>query len=77
MSTRITGERMFASIANETDVGVLFAKTDRGGGSRGLTGFIVEPKRYPGWKAQPIDMPGLSNALGTSVLFLARTMKRL
>src|SRR5436853_3900087 len=61
---------MFASIANETDVGVLFAKTDRDAGARGVTAFIVEPKKYPGWKAQPIEMLGLSNALRTNVLFL-------
>lgn len=67
---RINGQKMFASIANETDVGVLFAKTDRDAGARGVTAFIVEPKKYPGWKAQPIDMLGLSNALRTNVLFL-------
>ncbi|MCC6531138.1 MAG: acyl-CoA dehydrogenase family protein [Burkholderiales bacterium] len=67
---RISGQKMFASIANETDVGVLFAKTERDAGARGITGFIVEPKKYPGWRAQPIDMLGLSNALRTNVLFL-------
>src|SRR3989441_2875010 len=67
---RINGQKMFASIANETDVGVLFAKTDRDAGARGITGFIVEPKKYPGWNAQPIDMLGLSNAFRTNVLFL-------
>jgi len=67
---RITGQKMFASIANETDVGVLFAKTDRDAGARGVTGFIVEPKKYPGWTAQPIEMLGLSNALRTNVVFL-------
>ena len=67
---RINGQKMFASIANETDVGVLFAKTDRDAGARGITGFIVEPKKYPGWNARPIDMLGLSNAFRTNVLFL-------
>ena len=41
---RISGQKMFASIANETDVGVLLAKTDREAGARGVTAFIVEPK---------------------------------
>ncbi len=67
---RISGQKIFASIANETDVGVLLAKTNRDGGARGVTAFIVEPKKYPGWKAQPIDMLGLSNALRTNVLYL-------
>jgi alkylation response protein AidB-like acyl-CoA dehydrogenase len=67
---RITGQKMFASIANETDVGILFAKTDREGGAKGVTAFIVQPKKYPGWTAQPIDMLGLSNALRTNVVYL-------
>ncbi len=67
---RISGQKMFASIANETDVGVLLAKTDRDAGARGVSAFIVEPKKYPGWKAQPIDMLGLSNALRTNVVYL-------
>jgi alkylation response protein AidB-like acyl-CoA dehydrogenase len=61
---------MWASMANETDVGVLFAKTDRSAGAKGVTAFIVEPKKYPGWKAQPIDMLGLVERLRTNVLFL-------
>lgn len=67
---RITGEKMFASIANETDVGILFAKTDPSAGASGVTGFIVEPKKYPGFSAKPIDMMGLSHALRTTVLHL-------
>lgn len=67
---RITGQKMWASMANETDVGILFARTDRDAGAKGVTAFIVQPKKYPGWKTQPIDMMGLSNALRTNVLFL-------
>jgi alkylation response protein AidB-like acyl-CoA dehydrogenase len=67
---RISGQKMWASMANETDVGVLFAKTDREAGAKGVTAFIVEPKKYPGWQTQPIEMMGLSNALRTNVLFL-------
>ena len=67
---RITGQKMWASIANETDVGVLFAKTDLKAGAKGVSAFIVEPKKYPGWKAQPVEMMGLSSAMRTNVLFL-------
>lgn len=67
---RITGQKMWASMANETDVGILFARTDRNAGAKGVSAFIVHPKRYPGWKAEPIAMQGLSNALRTNVLFL-------
>jgi alkylation response protein AidB-like acyl-CoA dehydrogenase len=67
---RINGQKMWASIANETDVGILLAKTDPSKGAGGITAFIVEPKKYPGFTAQPIDMLGLSNALRTNVVFL-------
>src|SRR2546422_11008669 len=62
---RINGQKMFASIANETDVGVLFAKTDREAGGRGVARVIVGPKKCPGWEAQPVCMLGLLNAVGT------------
>ncbi|CAG9194677.1 Butyryl-CoA dehydrogenase [Paraburkholderia sabiae] len=67
---RITGQKMFASMAGETDVGVLFARTDRTAGAKGVSAFIVHPKQYPGWHAQPIDTVGLSKAFRTTVLFL-------
>ena len=67
---RINGQKMWASIANETDVGVLFAKTDRNAGAKGVTAFIVQPKKYPGWKAQPIDCMGLSKSFRTNIIFL-------
>ncbi|WP_137894430.1 acyl-CoA dehydrogenase family protein [Ramlibacter sp. 2FC] len=67
---RISGQKMWASIANETDVGILFAKTDRDAGAKGVTAFIVEPKKYPGFKAQPIDLLGMSKAFRTNIVFL-------
>lgn len=67
---RISGQKMFASMANQTDVGVLFARTDRNAGAKGVSAFIVKPKKYPGWNAQPVAMMGLSKALRTNVLFL-------
>jgi isovaleryl-CoA dehydrogenase len=67
---RINGQKMWASIANETDVGILFAKTDRDASAKGVTAFIVEPKKYPGFKAQPIDLLGMSKSFRTNVVFL-------
>lgn len=67
---RINGSKMFASMSNETDVGVLFAKTDPDAGYRGVTAFIVEPKKYPGFEARPIDVLGLSKALRTCAVYL-------
>jgi alkylation response protein AidB-like acyl-CoA dehydrogenase len=67
---RLNGSKMWASMANETDVGVLLAKTDPEAGARGVTAFIVEPKKYPGFEARPIEMLGLSKALRTNAVFL-------
>ena len=67
---RISGEKMWASIANETDVGVLFAKTDRDAGAKGVTAFIVEPKKYPGFIAKPVDLLGMSKAFRTNIVHL-------
>ena len=67
---RINGQKMWASIANETDVGVLLAKTDREAGAKGVTAFIVEPKKYPGFTATPIDMMGLSKSFRTNAVLL-------
>lgn len=66
---RLNGEKMWASIANETDVGILLAKTDPDAGARGVSAFIVEPKRYPGFKAEPIDTL-LSKAMRTNIVSL-------
>ena len=67
---RLNGSKMWASMANETDVGVLLAKTDPNAGVRGVTAFIVEPKRFAGFEARPIEMQGLSKALRTNAVFL-------
>lgn len=66
---RINGQKMWASMAGETDVGILLAKTDPAAAARGISAFVVEPKRYPGFTAQPIDTM-LSKALRTSVIYL-------
>jgi len=60
---KLTGSKMFATFSNETDSGVLFARTDPAAGVRGITAFIAEPKKYPGWHADPIEFVGLSKAL--------------
>ena len=67
---RLNGSKMWASMANETDVGVLLAKTDPDAGPKGVTAFIVEPKKYSGFEASPIEMHGLSKALRTNAVFL-------
>ena len=66
---RITGSKMWATLGDECDVGILLAKTDPDGGAKGVSAFIVEPKKYPGFTAQPIPTT-LSKAFRTSALFL-------
>ncbi|WP_417725110.1 acyl-CoA dehydrogenase family protein [Salipiger sp.] len=67
---KINGSKMWASLANETDTGVLVCKTDPSAGAKGVSAFIVEPKKYPGWDAQPIPTMGLSRAWRTCALYL-------
>jgi isovaleryl-CoA dehydrogenase len=66
---RINGSKMWATLGDECDVGILLAKTDPGAGARGVTAFIVEPKKYPGFTAKPIETT-LSKAFRTSALYL-------
>jgi len=56
----LNGSKMFATLADQTDVGVLFARTDKEAGHRGISAFIVEPKKYPGYQANPVEFVGLS-----------------
>ncbi|MEP4378509.1 MAG: acyl-CoA dehydrogenase family protein [Alphaproteobacteria bacterium] len=67
---RLNGSKQWITFANAADVGVLFAKTDVEAGHRGITAFIVEPKEYNGFTADPIPMTGLSNALASNAVFL-------
>lgn len=67
---RLNGSKMWASLANECDSGVLLAKTDPAAGAKGVTAFIVEPKKYPGFTAMPIDTMGLSKAFRTCAVYL-------
>lgn len=67
---RLNGSKQWITFANAADTGVLFAKTDPAAGHRGITAFIVEPKKYPGFTANPIPMTGLSNCLAANAVFL-------
>jgi alkylation response protein AidB-like acyl-CoA dehydrogenase len=67
---RINGSKMWATLGDECDAGILMAKTDPSAGARGVTAFIVEPKKYPGFTAQPIETANLSKSFRVSALFL-------
>lgn len=66
---KLNGSKMWATLGDECDVGIIFAKTDPEAGARGVSAFIVEPKKYPGYSAKPIDV-GLSNAFRVCAVFL-------
>jgi len=68
----LNGSKMWITFSHATDVGVLFAKTDPNATPvhRGITAFIVEPKRFEGYTAKPINMPGLSKSLRSCEVFL-------
>ena len=67
---KINGAKQWITFANSCDTGILFAKTDLDAGHRGITAFIVEPKRYDGFSASPIPMTGLSKALCSNAVYL-------
>jgi alkylation response protein AidB-like acyl-CoA dehydrogenase len=67
---RLNGSKMWATLGTECDAGILLAKTDPSAGAKGVTAFIVEPKKYPGFTAKPIDTLGLSKAFRVAALYL-------
>jgi alkylation response protein AidB-like acyl-CoA dehydrogenase len=66
---RINGSKMWATLGDECDVGILLAKTNPEAGAKGVSAFIVEPKKYSGYSAKPIETT-LSKAFRTSAVFL-------
>lgn len=69
-SYRLNGSKQWITFANACDTGLLFAKTDPAAGHAGISAFVVEPKRRPGYAAHPIAMSGLSNCLRSCAVFL-------
>lgn len=69
---KLNGSKMWITFSHAADVGVLFAKTDPKADPvhTGITAFIVEPKLFEGYSAQPIDLPGLSKSLRSCAVFL-------
>ncbi|MGB8528352.1 MAG: acyl-CoA dehydrogenase family protein, partial [Rhodoplanes sp.] len=51
----VHGNKMWISQAQVGDAGLLYAYTDRSKGNRGMTAFIIEPKKMKGCTARPID----------------------
>lgn len=51
----IHGSKMWISQAHVGDAGLLYAYTDRAAGNRGITAFIIEPKKMKGCSARAIE----------------------
>ncbi|MHA6688070.1 acyl-CoA dehydrogenase family protein [Mesorhizobium sp. A556] len=67
---KLNGSKMWATLGDDCDAGILLAKTDPAAGAKGVTAFIVEPKKYPGYTAKRIETANLSKAFTASALFL-------
>lgn len=51
----VHGSKMWISQAQVGDAGLLYAYTDREQGNKGITAFIIEPKKVKGCTARPIE----------------------
>jgi glutaryl-CoA dehydrogenase (non-decarboxylating) len=51
----VHGNKMWISQAQVGDAGLLYAYSDRSKGNKGMTAFIIEPKKMKGCTARPID----------------------
>jgi glutaryl-CoA dehydrogenase (non-decarboxylating) len=51
----VHGSKMWISQAHVGDAGLLYAYTDRSQGNRGITAFIIEPKKMKGCSARAIE----------------------
>ena len=51
----VHGSKMWISQAHVGDAGLLYAYTDRAAGNKGMTAFIIEPKKMKGCKAVAIE----------------------
>ncbi|MFA7279870.1 MAG: acyl-CoA dehydrogenase family protein [Sterolibacterium sp.] len=51
----IHGSKMWISQAHFGDAGLLYAYTDKSQGNKGITAFIIEPKKMPGVTARAIE----------------------
>jgi len=51
----VHGTKMWISQATVGDAGLLYAYTDKKAGNKGMTAFIIEPKKAKGCTARPIE----------------------
>ncbi len=64
----INGTKIFITNGKQADIFIVMARTDEGGGSRGISAFIVE-KGFPGFSIGTIeDKMGLRSSITTEVV---------
>jgi glutaryl-CoA dehydrogenase (non-decarboxylating) len=68
----INGSKTWISNASVADVLILYAYTDRAAGAKGLSAFVIEPKRFTGIKTTELEKMG-SFSSPTGELFLQDT----
>lgn len=65
----LNGTKMWITNGPEADVLVVYAKTDKAAGSRGITAFIIE-KNFPGFStAQKLDKLGMRGSNTCELIF--------
>jgi isovaleryl-CoA dehydrogenase len=65
----LTGRKMWITNGPDADVLIVYAKTDRNAGSRGITAFIVE-RGFPGFStAQKLDKLGMRGSSTCELVF--------
>ena len=67
---RLNGSKMWITMADVCDAGVIFVKTDPAAGNRGITALVIEPKSAPGFRADPVPMSSLSPLFRSNAVFL-------
>jgi glutaryl-CoA dehydrogenase (non-decarboxylating) len=68
----LNGSKTWISNADVADVVIYYAYTDREKGSKGLSAFVIEPKRFNGIKTSVLEKMG-SHSSPTGELFLTNT----
>jgi len=68
----LNGSKTWISNADVADVVIYYAYTDKGKGSKGLSAFVIEPKRFNGIKTSVLEKMG-SHSSPTGEIFLTNT----
>ncbi len=68
----LNGSKTWISNADVADVVIYYAYTDKEKGSKGLSAFVIEPKRFNGIKTSVLDKMG-SHSSPTGEIFLTNT----